>query len=609
MQRALTLLAAIGLALAGMVVRVAYLQTYGRQQTIRRADRQQHMVVPLRARPGEIFDRLGNLMAGTVQTQTLFADPAYLYQQYQTDDRHLDELEPDITSLARLIDRDPIEISQLLAEHADRRFVKLAENLDDNACKAIRKLDMPGIGLMPENQRYYPLGSVAAHVLGGVARDGTGLEGVELEFRKTLAGHDGVMRVVKDARRRGIAVAADDYQPPVHGQHIVLTIDTYIQMIAEQELARACSHYRAKGGEVVVMDPQTGDVLALANWPTFNPQMLQDSTPETRRDRCLTDPFEPGSTFKPFIVGPALEGHVVSLDHIWPIPGISYRTPLRPKPITDVHFYGPLSMWDVLVKSSNIGMTMLGERMGKSRIYRALSGFRFGRATGIELPGENPGHVDPLGKWSDYTVPSVCQGYAVMVTPLQLARGMCAYANGGRLVQPHLLRGILEPDGAIASRTPPTDLALLPQAVDPVTAAEVRRVLCDVVVRGTATSARSHIWNVFGKTGTAKVSAGVSGYAEGKYTASFIGGAPAENPRLVIAMVIHEPDRSLAYYGGTVSGPAAGRVLVRSLAYLQVPPSPDLPLPPPEIAKVLVNYNPKVYARPATRHPVLTAAE
>ncbi len=599
--RAAVVLLAIIVAMTALAGRVAYLQTYGRQQTIRRAERQQHMTETLQARRGNIWDRTGVIMAGTVQSRALYVDPKFMLDCYQADGRTLAEMDDDVSKLARLIDRDPYEVSQLLSDKSETRFVRLADHLDNNVCAAIDKLDIPGVGLMPTSERYYPMGSLAAHLLGGVGSTGNGLEGLELQFDKQLAGRDGAKRSLKDARRHALSVAAEDFIPAEHGRHLVLTIDANIQMIAEQELAAACQKYKAPRGEAVVMDPQTGEILAMADWPAFNPGSLNDSPQKDRLNRAIVVPYEPGSTLKPFIVGPALAQGVTRLREVWPIPAKSYKSPLRRKPITDVHFYGPLATWDVLVKSSNIGMTMIGERLGKSRLFNAVTGFGFGRRTGVEMPGEDAGAVNPLARWHDYSIPSVAQGYELMVTPLQLARAMCAYGNGGRLVTPRLVQGPLDPEGALLQRYPEPDLKLMPQAVDPVTAAEVRRVLCDVVVRGTSTGARSYIWNIFGKTGTSHISQGAGGYADDKYNSSFIGGAPAENPRLVIALCIHEPDRSLGHYGGTVAGPAAGRTLERALAYLQVPPSPDLPLPPADIASSLVNYNPSVYKRPLSK--------
>ena len=593
----------------GLSTRVAYLQTYGRQQTIHKADRQQHQNQVLRSRRGSIFDSNSILMAGTVQTQTLYVDPKFMQERYQSPGRSLVEMDDDLAKLADIIDRDAFEISQMIGSRANARFVKIAENLDEPTCRAISELNLPGVGLTPESARSYPMGSLAAHVLGGSGKDGHGLEGVELKFDKLLNGKDGSIRVLKDARKRAIAANAEDYVQPIHGKHLVLTLDANIQYIVEQELADTCDKYRAKRGEAVVMNPNTGEVLALANWPTFNPQNLGDSSNDRRRNRVLTDPYEPGSTFKPFIVGPAMADRVSRVNEVFVTGGKTWRTPYG-RTITDVHGYDKLSLWDILVKSSNIGMAQLSERYGNPRLHRAITSFGFGKATGIELPGEDPGVVHPLSKWTKYSTDSVAQGYEVMVTPMQLARAFSAYANGGRLVKPRLVKGVLDTDGDIIARPGTRDeqaaLAanLTPQVIDNHTAAWVRRALCDVMVRGTGSSARSRTWNVFGKTGTAHISQGLAGYAADKYTSSFLGGAPAEKPKLVIAFVIHEPDRDYAvkngmsYFGGAVAAPGAVRTLERSLAYLQIPASPDLPLPPPEVASVIYNYNPKQYAKP-----------
>jgi cell division protein FtsI/penicillin-binding protein 2 len=386
-------------------------------------------------------------------------------------------------------------------------------------------------------------------------------------------------------------------------------------MIAEQELAASCKEYKAKRGEAVVMNPKTGEVLALANWPTFNPQNLEDSAQDVRRDHALTDPYEPGSTIKPFIVGPALQWRATRVNEFWKMPGGPYHSPLRRKPVVDVHAYPGLATWDILVKSSNVGMTMIGERLGKQKVFTALSKFHFGEPTGIELPGEDPGFLRPFNKWADSDLVSAVQGYSVMVTPLQLARAFCAYANGGRLVKPTLVRGVLDPDGRLISKNKPGKLEMMPEVLDPITAAEMKRVLCDVVIRGTASHARSDTWNIFGKTGSAHVSGGKAGYNDERYTSSFLCGAPAEDPQIVVAFIVHEPDKQTAlesaaksYYGGAVAAPGASRLVERTLTYMNVPASPDLPLPPPQIANVLYNYNPKVYARKTPKPPVLTAS-
>lgn len=594
--RAAIVLLAICACFGLLVARVIWLQTEGREQTLRMLERQHQQKQVLRARRGSIFDRNGIEMAGTVQTRAVFIDPKFMMESYRQDNISLLEMDRQLALLGRVIDRDAYELSQLVSDRNSARFVKVADNVDDETCRRVMQLNIPGVGVTPVDVRHYPMGSLAAHVLGGCGRDGNGLEGMELKFDKTLRGQNGYLRATADAQHRPLSVAAEDYRTPEHGRHLVLTIDANIQLIAEQELAATCREYKAKRGEVVVMDPRSGEILALANYPTFNPQNLEDTAtlPELRRNNALVAPYEPGSTLKPFVLGPALRQRVTKLDEVWPLAGRTWRTPYG-RTITDVHGYGPLSSWDGLVKSSNVLMSMLAGRMGNKKLHEALTSWGFGQPTGVELPGEDAGRLNPLKKWNKYTTESVAQGYEIMVTPVQLARAFAVYANGGRLVTPTLIRGTLDDEGKVVSDRSVMHSLMAPEVLDRITAAEVKRVLADVVVRGTATKARSDTWNVFGKTGTAHISEGRGGYSPDRYVSSFLCGAPYEDPRLVAAFIIHEPDKTVAHYGGTVSAPGAMRMMERSLAYLQVPPSPPLPLPPPSVAKVLHNYKPEAY--------------
>jgi cell division protein FtsI (penicillin-binding protein 3) len=596
-RRASLVLCILVVLFVALVGRVAYLQTFGRQQTIRRADRQQHQTEILPARRGCVYDRNGILMAGTVQTETVYADPKFMQDSYQEDGHSLVEMDDAVDQLAKLVHKKSADLSQLFSDRSTSRYVLVAEDLDESTVDAITKLNLPGVGVVPTQHRYYPMGTIGSHLLGGVGKDGKGLEGLELKCEKELAGSDGYQKVLKDARRRAIAVAAEDYQPAEHGKHLILTIDANIQTIAEEELANTCNEHGAKHGEVVVMDPKTGEVLALANWPTFNAQETANVSLDLRRDRAITDPYEPGSTIKPFIVGPALQWKVTEPQEIFHLGGKTYTTPYG-RHISDVHGFDELCLWDVLVKSSNIGMSMLGERLGNTNLHKALASWDYGQPTGIELPGENGGKLNPLRKWNHFSTESVSQGYELMVTPLQLCRAFCGYANGGRLVTPHLIKGIVDADGTVTNPYPNLTLAAMPQVINPAIAAEVKRILADVPIRGTAegTGTRSLIWNIFGKTGTAHISEGKAGYSATRFNSSFVAGAPAENPRLVIAFIIHDPNKE-AHYGGAVAGPGASRVLERSLEYLQVPKSPDLPMPPENVIPVLSHFDPRMYSR------------
>jgi cell division protein FtsI/penicillin-binding protein 2 len=576
-----------------MIGRVAYLQTYGREATISRADRQQHRILILPARRGDIYDRNGLVMAGSIQTHNLFIDPKFMQDCYQEDGHTLDEMDDALKKLADITGQDSFALAKLLGDRATSRFVKVAENLDDTSVQQIQALDLPGVGIQDSSARCYPMGSLAAHVLGGCGSDGAGLDGLELKYNALLSGRSGFARETKDAQRRPIGVDAQDYLAPQYGQHLVLTIDANLQMIAEEELRDGVEHVKGSRGEFVAMNPYTGEILALANYPTFNPQTLSDSTPAMRRNSAVVAPYEPGSTFKPFIAGPAFMWHVTTPWEVWPIPAQTWFTPYG-RAITDVEHYGNLCTWDGLVKSSNILMSQLSERMGNPRLHAAITSFGFGHKTGIDLPREDSGVVYGLNHWTHKSTESVAQGYEVMVTPLQLARAFAAYANGGHLVTPHLLLGTVVGGGRIIAKGEAPPLDSLPQVIDANTAAEVRRILCDVVIRGTAEGARSKIWNVAGKTGTAHI-AEAHGYSATRFNSSFMAIAPYEHPQVVVVCVIHDPDRSIAHYGGKVAAPVAMKFIERALTYMEIPASPDLPLPPPQVANVLWDYSEKDY--------------
>ena len=596
--RAAIALGVVAMLLLGLLGRVYWLQTRERARILDKAERQQHLTERLPARRGSIFDSTGQLLAGAIQTQTVFIDSKEIIDAYQDRPRGQTQLEADLGELGALLDRDPFELVQSIGEKYPGRYLEIAHDVDDRVIAEIYDLDMPGIGTTPTNRRIYPMGSLAAHILGGVGSDGKGLEGLELECNSVLSGADGQKRSMKDSRRRAIGTEVDDYVPAKHGQHLVLTIDANIQLLVEQELFATVSQFGAAAGEAVVIDPMTGDIVALANYPSFTPQFIEQSKPDNRTNRALVSPYEPGSTIKPFLVTRAIDRKQAKLTDIFTLGGKTWRTPYG-RTITDVHGYDALPLWDVLVKSSNIGMSQLAERMGNAELHATLKQFGFGDKSGIDLPGEDDGVVRPLKKWGKSSTESIAQGYELLVTPMQMARAMSTLANGGQLVTPRLIKGTLDDDEATVQplagkqASPMFPRVLAEQAAD-----SVRRVLADIPIRGTAQKARSDVYNVFGKTGTAHRA--VNGrYDTTHYTSSFVGGAPYENPRLVIAFVIHDPDRAKAHYGGIVAAPGASRILERALTYLQVPPSPTLPMPPASVSGLLHDWSPKVYEKKA----------
>lgn len=575
-RRAALVLGALGLALVALLGRTAFLQTAGARAAAY-AERQHDATATLDARRGSIFDARGQLLAANVTGRSAFIDPAFFLEQ-NPDPADRDAV---LDVLAEILLIDPRTLAATVDQRREDRFVVVAEHLADDQQRAVRALGVKGVGLSDTPRRLYPAGSLAAHVLGSVGSDGNGLEGVELARDGTLEGQPGTARQVLDARRRPLLLAAADLTPPHHGRHLVLTLDANIQRITEEELAATCRAHNAKSGQAVVMDPRTGDVVALAVWPSYDPSAPGDAANELRRNRAITDPYEPGSVLKPFIVAAAIDDGLTRPDEVWPINGATWRTSYG-RTITDVYGYHDLNTWDVLVKSSNVGMSMLGNRMGNDRLHAALGEFGFGQRGGIGLPGEGAGMVLPLSRWTKYSTESISQGYEMLATPLQLVRAVSAIANNGWLPTPRVVKGTLTEDGGLM----PEPSKPMRQAVSPEAAAWLRRIMADVPVRGTAKNARSDTYHLFGKTGTAHQA--VDGkYDEEHYAASFIGGGPYEAPRLTIAIVVHEPDKSIAHYGGLVAAPAAGQILERALQYLEVPPSPDLPEYPETVKRQL----------------------
>lgn len=592
--------AGLSLGVVAMLVltllgRVAWLETRGAARIADRVDRQQHVTERLIARRGSIFDSTGQLLAGSVQVEAVFVDPMEIVDAFDAKHGGSTALEKQLDALGKLIDRDGFELLQTIGDKYPARYLEIAKRVDATTVAAVRKLNLPGVGTTFTNERVYPMGSLAAHVLGGVGADGKGLDGVELTCEKTLAGVDGSKRSLKDAGRRAIGTDDDDYHAAKHGGQLVLTIDANVQAIVEQELAAAVAQFEANSAECVVMDPSNGEIVALANYPTYSPQFPGESKPNQRVNRALVFPYEPGSTIKPYIVSRALDQKLAKLTDVFKLGGIKWQTPYG-RTITDVHSFGDLALWDVLVKSSNIGMSQLAEKMGNAQLYSGLSSFGFGRPTDVDLPGEGKGILRPVRKWSKASTESLAQGYELLVTPLQMARAMCAVANGGRLVTPRVVKGTLDDDGSDVDTLAGKRPAMFASVVKDDTSASVRRVLADIPIRGTATKARSDVYNLFGKTGTAHRAVG-GRYDTSHYTSSFVGGAPYESPRLVIAFVVHDPDKTKGHYGGIVAAPAASRVLERSLQYLNVPPSPSLAPPSQEIASVLNEFDAKAYEK------------
>ncbi len=513
-------------------------------------------VIP--ARRGLILDRRGRVLATSRQMPDVFVDAALV-----TDRRKVAEV------LASRLSLSTESIEKKLKNKPRSRFITIARHVDNIAAEAVRALHEPAIGLVDRQVREYPLGESMAHVLGFVGREGQGLEGMELAFNKHLAGTDGKRLTVRDARRRALRYADVAPLSPIDGSHVVLTLDAQIQLISEEALSDGVAEFNASSGVAIVMDPANAAVLAMCSVPTFDPRDPGSSPSDARRNRCVTDPTEPGSTFKPIIASQAIDGHYINkTERINTHKGL-YR--IGSRKIKDTKPFAELDIRGIITNSSNIGMSIIATRMGNPVLHETVKRFGFGELTGIECPGENKGLVRPLNQWTTMTTASVSFGYEISVTPIQLVTGFAALFNDGWLLKPHVVKSLVGPDGqTIASYDGPV-------VVRQVVSADVanymtKELMLSVVEHGGGHRAKITGYAVAGKTGTAKLLYRDRGqYEPGAYMGAFVGAAPADNPKIVILVMIRRPDAHKGYYGGRVAAPVVARIMSRTLAYLDVP--------------------------------------
>ncbi len=536
---------------AGLIGRLLQVQGFSREAFASRAVNQRIHLETVPARPGEIVDRNGHVLAMTVTRRSLFVDPSRITSRWQL-----------ARQLATALDLNADVLFRDFSRRSDRRFLWIKRRLSDEELKRVRALGLDDsvAGYRHEYQRSYPQGALAAHALGLRDIDNIGRGGLEQSFDEAIRGHSGRRILVRDAR--GAVIDIRPYESPRHGQTIVSTLDSVLQIRVEQQLDRIMRDWQPRGACAIVMQPQTGEILAMASRPTFNPSRPGEQH-QAWNNLCLSAVYEPGSTIKPFIVGWAIQQGLLSVDEVFDCERGSYRIGRRV--LHDHHPYGMLSLTDVLVKSSNIGMAKVGQRLTNQGLYEALLAFGFVRRTGVEIPGEVTGLVRPLDAWDEYSTGSIPMGHELAITPIQLITAHAALANGGRMVSPRLTR---RADGPLPT---PVDAVRRDSAPALVVTQTIRADIAkwlvtgpmrDVVERGTAQTAAIPGVSVFGKTGTAqKLTAdGPSGHV-----CSFVGGAPAENPRALVLVVVDSPGISGPHYGGTVAAPAAREILVQAL--------------------------------------------
>ncbi len=547
--------------LAAVVARVAYLQTPSFDRLRELARRQQVETVTVPASRGRILDRAGRELATNVVRDSVYAVP-----------RAVRDPQAFARRVAAVLNVPPETVAERVRN--DGYFVWLARQVPPEVASRLRGLGLEAeLGFEPEETRVYPAGTLASHVLGFAGVDNQGLAGVELYYHQLLQGRPGRALRVRDALGREILEGRRVLQPSQPGSDLVLTLDSVVQYVAERELSRTVAEYRARGGSVVVMDVHTGELLALASVPGFDPNRFAQR-PQAWRNRAL-EAYEPGSTLKPAVVAAALEAGVAGPRWRYRCPGF-LRIP-GGYTVQDAHgeAHGEVDLGGVVRLSCNVAAAQLGAALGPDRMYRALRKFGFGRPTGVDLPGESPGILRPPKEWSGTDPYVVAIGQGIAVTPLQLVRFVAAVANGGFLVRPHVGAAARQPDGSLRQlATTPTQGE---RVLSPQVAAALLRMMEETVTRGTGTEAAVPGYRVAGKTGTAQKPSQDGGYQPGRYVASFVGVVPADRPRLVILVVVDEPRG--AYYGGVVAAPVFARVASQALWVLGVPPSEPAPQP------------------------------
>ncbi len=559
------------IAFSFIVVRAFQLQVLGQEEWRKRADRQHQKSVPLTPKRGTIYDRGGEEMALSIEVDSVYLEPA-----------RIDDPEKVVAVLAKNLSLSQKGLREKV--RSKKSFLWVKRQISQADAETIRAAGLAGVGFTKEHRRFYPNSELGAQVLGFTGIDPKGLEGLELKYDGEVQGDGGYLVVERDALGRGLGSGNLVVQGDKRGADLHLTLDKQVQYIAEKELAEGVTKAGAKGGSAVVMDPRTGRILAMANYPFYNPNAIGKYRPSHWRNRAVCDTYEPGSTLKVFLMAAALNEKLVTPNQIIDCEKGSYRVGGRT--IHDHHPYGRITAAEVIKVSSNIGSAKIGKALERERLYRYLTDFGFGRPTGIDLPGEASGLVRPPNAWFEVDLAAIAFGQGMTTTPLQLARATAAIANDGKLIDMPIVERIVNGGGEVIEERAPE---VVRQVVSPEVARQVREMMAQVVAEGgTGTLAAVPGFKVAGKTGTAqKVDPVTGGYSVDKRVASFIGMVPAEAPRLVVVVAIDEPEKQV--YGGLVAAPVFSRITIQTLRQLKIspterPPVVPLPLPPAEEA-------------------------
>ncbi len=546
--RVYVLITAMGLWGAAIGARLYFLQVVHSDDYKQKAERQQQRTLEVSPRRGNIYDRNRNELAVSIKVQSLFAIP-----------EEISDPSAVALQLSSLIRIPEAELVRKLDR--EKSFVWIKRKLSNAEAELVKKADLPGMYFQTEDQRFYPKRQLAAHVLGYVNIDEQGMGGLEYRYNGSVRGESGRVVVMTDARGRSfnrMEVA------PLPGANLVTTIDENIQYIVEKELQASVASSRPKGMSIIAMDPHSGEILAMANHPSFNPNEYARYTPATWINRAVSHVYEPGSTFKIVTAASALEENVTTPDEV--IDCQMGSIVLYGHRIGDAHKYGLLTVRQIMQNSSNVGMIKLGLRVGEERFANYIDRLGFGHPTNIDLPGEERGLTKPASRWSKISIGAISMGQEIGVTPLQVLSLVSAVANGGILYRPYVVKKIQDPQRGLSTEIDPQGERVLSEA----TVRELQDMLEVVVTDGTARDSKLEGYRAAGKTGTAQKIDETGRYAAHKYVASFVGYAPASNPKVALIVVVDEP--SGAYYGAQVAAPIFKRIAEQVLRYQSVPP-------------------------------------
>lgn len=551
------LLTGVGLIVltSALVLRAEWVQLVNQDFYQKKGDSRSQREVPIPAIRGMITDRNGEPLAVSSPVASIWINPRELFAGLKGEGGASSlGLEQGISRLAEALGLNPVKLSEELHARSDKTFHWAKRGLSPAAGEAVIALGLPGVYSTREFRRFYPQGEAFAHILGFTNIDDKGQEGIELAFNDVLTGKPGLKQVVRDNRGRYVE-HLDLLRAAEPGQDVVLSIDRRIQYLTYRELKAMLEKSGAASGSAVVLDVRNGEVLAMANLPSYNPNNIASASPEARRNRALTDLLEPGSTIKPLTVAAGLEAGVISVNSTFNVsPGWiangGYRT-------TDTRNYGTLTTTGLIQKSSNVGMALIARKLSNQQLYDFLHKFGYGQRTGINFPGEAAGLLREPARWDGTSKQTMSYGYALNVTPMQIVHAYATLANDGVAVRPTFIKG------EVSERR---------QVLDAGIARNVVQMMQTVTEPGgTATQAAILGYHVAGKTGTARKSGGKSGYSR-RYVAFFAGLVPVENPRYAMVVSVDDPDPAKGYYGGLVSAPVFRSVMEGTLRLMDVPP-------------------------------------